>query len=86
MPDGDLTQWQNWWTNSKAGNIAMPPHTTMSSITESPAHIEPIKPIKPIVPESRVPMEATKSKKKFFIPPELNDKKKKESTASEMWF
>ena len=85
MPNGDLLQWTNWWNRSKAGNITRPPHTTMSAITESPIHIEPIK---PVIPESRVPME--KSKKKYVMPSELyenkNEKKKREPSVGRFDF
>ena len=73
MPQGELSQWQTWWDNSKMGNIVMPPHTTMSSVTESSAHIEVIK-------STTVPMESKKTKKLFSFK-KVPEKKEKESTA-----
>jgi hypothetical protein len=83
MPQGDMTQWQNWWEVLKTGNPQRPPQTTMSSIkSEAPIEI-------PVYNfPSSIPMEegitteelTPKIKKKFEI------KKKKEPASSVMWF
>jgi hypothetical protein len=76
MPQGDMTQWQSWWDNVKTGDVQMPPHTTLSSITEK--HSEPITPIMPT--EMKIPMESPKIKKRFIMPPEIKEKKVREPT------
>ena len=78
IPEGDLTQWQNWWDNAKSGNVTKPPHTTLSAITES--HIEQVI---PIMPESKVPMEFIKPKKK--VVPYYKTEKKEPSASSILW-